>query len=265
MITDKKQRMKTLADISMDPSYFKAAEMIQRSEHITAFTGAGISVPSGIPPFRGADGLWSRYDPNILQLHRYLYSPEKSWPVIKEIFYDYFGKARPNPAHFALANMELQGLKTIITQNIDNLHQEAGSADIIEFHGSSHWFTCTGCSRKFPLAQVSIEDKAPHCSHCAALLKPDFIFFGEAIPEAAMRRSLWEAKHSQLFLVIGTTGEIYPASQIPHLAAQNGIPILEINPEPSAFTHSITNHFIQEKAEIALPILIEILKNHSKQ
>ncbi len=241
-----------------------AAEMILASGHVTAFTGAGISVPSGIPPFRGPDGLWSRYDPSILDLYSYLHHPAKSWPIIKEIFYDYFGKASPNPAHFALAEMESMGLKTIITQNIDNLHQEAGSTNVAEFHGSSHWFTCTQCSEKFPLRKVQIGAEPPRCPNCHALLKPDFIFFGEAIPQEAMQISLWEAENSKLFLLIGTTGEIYPASQIPQIASRNGIPIIEINPEPSAFTHTITTLFIQEKAEIALPALLEILKNRVK-
>jgi len=106
----------------------ESAALIRQARHLTAFTGAGISVESGIPPFRGEGGLWSRYDPRMLELDYFLAHPEKAWPVIREIFYDHFGKARPNRAHEVLAAWEARGLlKTLITQNIDNLHHIAGS------------------------------------------------------------------------------------------------------------------------------------------
>ncbi len=116
----------------------QAVDLIRNSRRLVAFTGAGISVESGIPPFRGPDGLWSRYNPQVLDLTYFQYHPEDSWRVIKEIFYDFFGKAEPNPGHFALADLERAGiLRGIITRNIDNLHQAAGSRDVVEFHGSS--------------------------------------------------------------------------------------------------------------------------------
>ena len=124
----------------------QAAELIKNSEHTTAFTGAGISVESGIPPFRGENGLWSKIDPIFLDMSYFFKHPDKSWQKIKEIFYDSFAQAEPNAAHYALAELDQRGLlHAIITQNIDNLHQRAGSKNVIEYHGTTKSLTCTNC------------------------------------------------------------------------------------------------------------------------
>jgi len=237
----------------------KAATIIREAKHLTAFTGAGISVESGIPPFRGPTGLWSKYDPKILDLKYYLQNPEQSWPVIKELFFDFFGGSKPNAAHYALAQMEQKGiLKEIITQNIDNLHQEAGSRIVHEFHGNSMQFVCTKCGKITPRNNIELTEQPPLCMHnnCGGLLKPDFIFFGEGIPEQAFEASLKATQNSDCFLVIGTTGEIMPASYIPYQAKENGAKIIEINIEKSKFTTTITNVFIEEKASKAMEKLI---------
>ena len=131
----------------MSKNIQKAVRILRESKHTVAFTGAGISVESGIPPFRGPGGLWSQYDPIILDLDYYKRFPDKSWPVVKKLFFDFFGSAKPNEAHLTLAQMEEEGsLKEIITQNIDNLHQEAGSSRVYEFHGNSRQFICLECS-----------------------------------------------------------------------------------------------------------------------
>ncbi len=168
----------------MEANVLKAVDLILNSKCTIAFTGAGISVESGIPPFRGENGLWSKYDPNVLDLGNFQLNPIESWKVIKEIFYDFFGKAKPNTAHFVLAEMETKGfLKSIITQNIDNLHYEAGSKEVYEFHGNSRMLVCPYCSNKSIAAETDLIE-IPLCNHCHAVLKPDFIFFGEGIPEA---------------------------------------------------------------------------------
>ncbi len=234
----------------MNPQAFReAAMLLGKSHYTTAFTGAGISVESGIPPFRGAEGLWSRYDPTVLDIRYFQQNPEKSWMVIKEIFYDFFGKAKPNAAHFALSEMEEKGLlRNIITQNIDNLHQEAGSREVFEFHGNSHSLVCMACGKMFGIEDVHFDNLPVRCDACGGLVKPDFIFFGEGIPPQAYEKSLEAARRADLFLVIGTTGEIMPASQIPFLAKENGAKIIEVNTEPSKFTHQITDVFLQGKA-----------------
>jgi len=234
----------------MDLQAFReAVELLGRSHYTVAFTGAGISVESGIPPFRGAEGLWSRYDPTVLDIDYFQQHPEKSWAVIKEIFYDFFGKAAPNAAHFSLARMEEKGLlKSIITQNIDNLHQEAGSHAVVEFHGNSHSLVCMQCGRHFGIEDIRFDILPVRCDACGGLIKPDFIFFGEGIPSRAYKDSLEAARRADIFLVIGTTGEIMPASQIPFLAKENGAKVIEVNTAPSKFTHQITDVFLHGKA-----------------
>ncbi len=227
----------------------KAADLILHSEHVTGFTGAGVSVESGIPPFRGEDGLWEKYDPGILDLDFFYSNPEKSWSVIKEIFYEFFGKAKPNNAHKALAELEDMGLlKSVITQNIDNLHQEAGSQVVYEFHGNSKKMVCTNCDSNYDVSNEILRGNPPKCPQCGSLLKPDFIFFGETIPEYAYKKSVEEAQNADVFIVIGTTGEVVPASLIPQMAKENGTKIIEVNPTPSLYTGQMTDIFLQGRA-----------------
>ena len=235
--------------------YDLAARWIGESEKAAAFTGAGISVESGIPTFRGPTGLWSRYDPQILDLGYFFAHPEESWRVIKEIFYDYMGqKARPNPAHRLLAELEKEGkLEGVITQNIDNLHQEAGSRNVVEFHGTAQYLVCTECRDRTPFTAHDLSRLPPACEKCGGLLKPDFIFFGEAIPPEAYRRSMELVQDADLLIVVGTTGEVMPASMIPYEA--RNAKVIEINVEPSAYTEERTDLFLQAKAgEAALEL-----------
>jgi len=235
-----------------------ALKLLIKSNHTTAFTGAGISVESGIPPFRGENGLWSKYDPVFLDINYFYKNPEKSWELIKEIFYDFFGKAEPNDAHFSLAELEKLGyIQMIITQNIDYLHQKAGSKNVIEFHGTSSRLVCEFCNESYEFNKEIIQTLPPRCKKCNHILKPDFVFFSEPIPEPARTLAFNEADEANLFLVIGTTGEIYPASQIPFIAKRNGAKIIEINVKESNYTQSITDVFIKEKATTAMK---EILK-----
>ncbi len=227
----------------------KASKILLQSKHTTAFTGAGISVESGIPPFRGKNGLWSKYDPKILELNYFFQQPKNSWEIIKEIFYDFFGQAKPNAAHLTLARMEKNNLlQAVITQNIDNLHQEAGSKTVYEFHGTSAKMVCTNCKRKFESKKVHLDELPPKCIACGGLLKPDFIFFGEGIPAEAYQKSVEETENAEVFFLIGTTGLVEPAASIPYKAKYNGAVIIEINPERTVFTEKITDIFLQGKA-----------------
>jgi len=227
----------------------QAVEIIKKAKHITAFTGAGISVESGIPPFRGENGLWSKFDPIFLDINYFHRNPQQSWKMIKKIFYDFFGKAKPNAAHITLAEMEKIGfVKAVITQNIDNLHQEAGSKNVFEFHGTSRNLICENCRKMYSAAITDFSKLPPKCENCGNVLKPDFVFFGEPIPEKANYFSFREAEIADVFLLIGTTGEIMPASMIPFSAKRNGVKIIEINIQASNYTHQITDVFLQGKA-----------------
>jgi NAD-dependent deacetylase len=238
----------------------KAVKLIKESDYTTAFTGAGISVESGIPPFRGEKGLWNKYDPQVLDLQYFYSNPKESWTVIKEIFYDFFGNAKPNYAHIGLALLEEKGmLKEIITQNIDNLHLEAGSKIVHEFHGNSKKLICTSCDYTAFATDVNLSKIPVSCPECHQLIKPDFIFFGEGIPPLAYQNSIEAAKKSKVMLVIGTTGEVMPACQMPVVAKQFGATIIEINPEESKFTHSITDIFLKGKASVIMDQIVKSL------
>jgi len=227
----------------------EAVELIRKSKHTCAFTGAGISVESGIPPFRGKDGLWSKVDPIFLDINYFHSNPDKSWQLIKDIFYKFFSGAEPNPAHFGLAALEKKGyIKAVITQNIDNLHQLAGSRNVIEFHGTSQYLICTNCRRRFKFTPVMLDNLPPECQDCGGVLKPDFVFFGEPIPPAAHSLSLKEVDDADVFLLVGTTGKIQPASMIPIIAKEKGAKIVEVNVEESNYTHTITDIFFKGKA-----------------
>jgi NAD-dependent deacetylase len=239
--------------------FVRAAQAIRNADRVVAFTGAGISVESGIPPFRGSEGLWSRYDPRSLEIHYFMAYPKDSWKVIKEIFYDFFGHARPNAAHVGLASLERSGyLNAIITQNIDNLHQRAGSRAVIEYHGSSQSLVCLTCGERLLVTGLDLTQLPPRCA-CQGLLKPDFVFFGEPIPEEAHLQSLQEARRAGVFLLVGTTGEVIPAALIPWEAKRNGAAIIEVNIEESAFTHEATDIFLQGKATAVVSRLAESL------
>ncbi len=232
----------------MPQAMAQAALLLREARHATVFTGAGISVESGIPPFRGPGGLWSQIDPAFMEIDRFRAEPRESWLKIKEIFYDFFGKAQPNAAHFGIAAMEKAGrVRAVITQNIDGLHQEAGGREVIEFHGNSRWLACLSCGRREAALAERLASLPPYCSACGGLLKPDFIFFGEGIPEKALQRSYQEASQADLFLVIGSSGEVQPACQVPPLAKARGARLIEINLHESNFT-PIADVFLQGSA-----------------
>jgi NAD-dependent deacetylase len=243
----------------------QASHLLKNSRFAIAFTGAGISAESGIPPFRGKDGLWSKYDPDSLYIERYYNDPINSWKVIKEIFYDFFGEAKPNKAHLALAELEKMGLiKVVITQNIDNLHYEAGSKAVYEFHGNSRTLVCTQCDEVYDKNTIDLNAMIPLCPACDGLLKPNFIFFGEAIPEPAGSKSFELAQKTDLIIVIGTTGEVMPACNIPIIAKRQGAKIIEINPERSNYTERVTDVFLQGKASEIMSQLLDACKKSQK-
>jgi NAD-dependent deacetylase len=238
--------------------YAKAAKIIKSAERCVAFTGAGISVESGVPPFRGENGLWNKYDPMTFDIQYFRRNTRESWEVIREIFYEVFGRVKPNIAHYTLAEMEVRNLvKAVITQNVDNLHTEAGSRTVHEFHGSLKNLVCLTCGTPYRVSQIDLSTLPPVCLQCGGILKPDVIFFGETIPEAALTHSLNETTRADCFILIGTTGTVAPANMIPGAAKSNGAIIIEINPFPSEFTPSVTDIFLRDKACAAMEKLME--------
>lgn len=243
-----------------------AAQLLLKSKSTIAFTGAGISVESGIPTFRGIGGIWNNYSPRLLDINYFYRFPEKTWPVIIELFYDFFEDKTPNQAHLTLSAWESRHmLDGIITQNIDHLHQSAGSKKVYDFHGNAHFLICRKCGWKGEKTSEILAQIPPECCRCGALLKPDFVFFGENIAPDVYEMSVEAVAKCDVLLIIGTSGEVSPANQLPHLAKQNGAKIIEVNPETSFFSQSITDIFLQGKATECLLELNKLLHlNHQK-
>jgi len=239
----------------------RAAKDILHSKKTIAFTGAGISVESGIPDFRGAQGLWQKYDPEeYANIHAFHSNPEKVWRMLKDMF-SLIMDAKPNPAHIGLADLERMGyLSSVITQNVDGLHQAAGSRNVIEFHGTHRTLSCLKCSTTLDGASLKMEDLPPRCSRCSTLLKPDVVFFGEPIPWEAQVTSLKESKSCNAVLVVGTSAVVYPAASIPVTAKERGAMVIEINMEPTPLTNWISDYLILGSAGEIIPAIVEEIK-----
>ncbi len=221
---------------------------LKNARYATAFTGAGVSVESGIAPFTGAGGLWNQYDPQFIEINFFLSNPTRSWEEMKKIFFTDMDEAKPNKAHQVLAALETQGLlKGIITQNIDGLHQRAGSKNVAEFHGTIHTLSCLSCGRKYRLEDVNLDDVPPACM-CGHVLKPDFVFYGEGIPPRAYEHAAQLSQDTDLMIIIGTAGQVMPACSLPYAAKEHGAKIVEINPQPSAYTGQLTDLYFPYKA-----------------
>lgn len=231
----------------------EAVKLIRKSKYMVAFTGAGVSVESGIPPFRGVGGIWNTTHPIFLEIEFFRKKPLQSWKKIKDIFYDKLGDAEPNKAHEILAKMESRSfLESVITQNIDHLHQKAGSKYVYELHGTYRQLVCTECGSEYDLTFADLNFLPPTCFVCKGILKPDMVFFNEPIPPFAKKRSFEEACKADLLLIIGTNAEVLPAAEIPEAAKNTNAKIIEINIKPSHFTHTVTDIFIEARATEAM-------------
>ncbi len=239
----------------------KIADKLKKSRKAVALTGAGISVESGIPAFRGSQGLWDRYDPmEFAHIEAFLANPKKVWKMLAELA-NMVDQARPNPAHLALAELEKMGyIKAVITQNIDALHQSAGSKEVIEFHGNGQRLVCLTCGKLFPKEAVSLENLPPRCD-CQGILKPDVVFFGEPIPMVASQRAFQMAWDCDLMLVVGTSAVVAPASHLPMIAKQQGAVICEINLERTHLSETISDYVLEASAGQALASILDFVKS----
>lgn len=259
--------------------YEAAAKLLARAQRVSAFTGAGISAESGIPTFRDPGGIWDQFDPDefgtaegILALAQR--EPERIRQFLLGVV-EIFEKAKPNPAHEALAELERLGiLSVVITQNVDALHSDAGNLSVYEVHGSVFRARCTRCGRRYPLEKPSLLKHArellsesngfrlekvltimPVCD-CGGITRPDVVMFGEAVQQ--LNQSFRAASTTDVMLVLGTSGVVYPAAAIPHQAQQAGAKIIEINPSENCYS-AITDIFIKEQNGTAMPKIMEHL------
>lgn len=215
-------------------------EFLEVSQKVVVLTGAGASTESGIPDFRSADGIWRRYPPGTYQ--DFISKPEarKRYWELRQVLGGQVRNARPNSTHYALAALEQMGkLSGIITQNFDGLHQDAGNTPerVIELHGTSRWAACTLCGTRLPMSElqgrIEAGEEDPQCALCGGYLKAATILFGQPVPRPELDRAIALTNQSDLFLVIGSSLRVSPASRLPWLAVERGVPLVIINREPT--------------------------------
>lgn len=258
--------MTTMDSPEITPEIQSAAEVIGACTHAVALVGAGLSAESGIPTYRGAGGIWTKFgEPTIDGWDLFRRDPEQWWREAldrknrRSEFSTAIESAEPNAGHLALAELERMGrLKHIITQNIDNLHQRAGSQAITEIHGNRTKGRCLSCGLRVPLDELSLDLLPPLCLQCGGIMKNDTVMFGEPIPADALRQCHAQAIAADVFLVVGTSAVVYPAADFPVIAARRGATLIEINPEPTPLS-GLANIVIRGPAGQSLKAIVDLL------
>lgn len=237
---------------------------LSRSSDVVVFTGAGISAESGVPTFRGNEGIWTKFKPEELaSMNAFLRNPELVWEwyaARKTII----AGVQPNPGHYALVEMEKHFTSlTIITQNIDNLHRRAGSKNVFELHGNIERNYCITCATPYTNEFVTAKSTgAPRCT-CGGMIRPDVVWFGEMLPEDEWNGAEKACQRADVLISVGTSGVVYPAAALPMEAKRNGALIIEINPEPTPLTE-YADEFLQGNSGEILPRLLDQLQPQSK-
>lgn len=241
----------------------RAAELLARARRGLALTGAGVSAESGIPTFRGAGGVWTRYDPvKVASIDAFMEDPAGYWKVSRERGAIALG-ARPNPGHFALATLEAQGrLVAIVTQNTDGLHHDSGCRRVIEVHGSSRTVQCLDCGAREARSEVQARldiEMPPRCKVCGGtFLKPTVVLFGEPMPVPAVQEAFTLAREADVMLVVGSSLVVHPAADIPLAAVRAGALMIIVNAEPTPLD-SLAEVVIHGRSGEVLPEILRYL------
>ncbi|MDA1258881.1 MAG: Sir2 family NAD-dependent protein deacetylase [Chloroflexi bacterium] len=246
-----------------------AAREVASSSYVVAMTGAGISVESGIPPFRGPGGLWTKHgEPSHEGYTRFLENPSAWWrremeravePWVAELRQS-VRNARPNPGHTALAGMESAGyVRSIITQNIDGLHTDAGTSNIVEIHGSRRYLRCVECGDRTPRSSLFATEVAPPCRVCGGPVKYDSVLFGEPIPPRVLEAARRETDRADCVIVVGSSSTVRPAGGLPRIARANGATLIEINISETRLSADC-DVVIRASASAALPALLAAVR-----
>lgn len=243
-----------------------AAQAVRDADSVVAMTGAGVSTASGIPDFRGPDGLWKEYDPDDFHISRFQADPEGFWDDRLDMAEDFMGgEFEPNAAHEALADLQADGhLDTLITQNVDGLHQEAGAEDVIELHGNNERVACQECRRRYDAGpvreRVADGELPPTCEACGGVLKPDVVLFGEQLPEHALLMSHARAEKADVFLVAGSSLTVEPAASLPGTAMKRGATLVLANLDPTDYSDRAEYDFRMDVTDV-LPRLRDAVRS----
>jgi len=238
-------------------------QRLRSAKTVSMLTGAGISAESGVPTFRGEEGLWKKFRPEELaNFDAFVRNPELVWE-----WYNYrkhlINQVVPNAGHYAIAKMELIFPSFhLITQNVDDLHRKAGSKQIYELHGNIMRNRCVDCSKYYDEFPKAKQDVLPKCE-CGGLIRPDVVWFGENLPALELRRSFDVARSSDVFFSVGTSAVVQPAASLPLEAKHEGAYVVEINIEPTVISQSVDETILGKAAEI-LPQLVEKLSDKNK-
>ena len=237
-------------------------EKLKNAERLTVLTGAGVSAESGIATFRDPDGLWAQFNPQeMASVDGFMSNPELVWSWYQYRRETVF-KAKPNAGHFAMA--EIQDYfdpLTLITQNVDQLHQKAGSQDVLELHGNIIENHCLDCGESHD-EEIDVEDKeVPVCNFCGGKIRPSVVWFGEMLPEDVLYQAGAASEDCDLFLTIGTSGEVYPAAGLPMIAQDNGAYVVEINPNETVYSNQADEKIMMSFSQ-AMPMIAEIVKKY---
>jgi len=232
------------------------ADKLRNAENLVFVTGAGISQESGIPTFRGKDGLWRKYDAmKLATIDAFYEDPKLVWEWYEERRQNILA-AKPNPGHVAIAELERHKQVHVLTQNIDGLHQRAGSKQVYELHGSIITIKCTVCDFKDKITS-SLSELPPLCK-CGNILRPDVVWFGEPLPQDVWQDAIVQASSCDVMIVVGTSLAVSPANLLPVYAKQNGATVIEVNPEETPMSASM-DLSIRSSAAKALPDLISLV------
>lgn len=235
-------------------------DIMRNCSRCVVLTGAGISAESGVPTFRGKEGLWGKFRPEELAtMDAFLANPNIVWE-----WYNWrrglLSEVKPNPGHYALAELEqLFDTFVLVTQNVDGLHRIAGSQDVLELHGNILRNKCVDCAESYPTDELIDPDAIPTCRSCGGKIRPDVVWFGEMLDARVIRRAFDEAGRAELFLSVGTSAVVQPAASLPVEAKHAGATLVEINPEETPLTFMADYHFSFPSGEF-LPGLVAQLK-----
>ncbi|MDY6834023.1 MAG: NAD-dependent deacylase [Chloroflexota bacterium] len=263
--------MKIDPEQKMQDDIDRAVELLSHAKYVVALTGAGVSVESGIRPYRGPDGLWTEYgEPPMNRYDSTFRDPKKGWEMIMsgEIFSsemmskaaEAFRNAAPNSGHYALAELEDMGiLKCLITQNVDNLHRVAGSKNLAEIHGNLYLMRCMQCNNRYGFMEISLEVLPPTCPKCGGAVKPDGVMFGEPIPSDVLTKCQEETSKCDCMLTVGTTGLVYPSAGFPRMVKSRGGTLIEVDVRDTEITPSC-NVSIRGKSGEIMSLIVSRIK-----